>query len=550
MRDFAALYAELDRSTSTKAKVAAMAAYFRVHAPADCAQLLWVLSGAKLKRTAGVGLLRTTLAEATGLPLWLIEDTHAQVGDLAETIALLVRASAHETSTRIEAPLPAPADLGEALRLLQQFAKLDETAKAAALLGWWRVLPSAEVYVLMKLITGALRVGVSAPLVQRAAAEALGLTPELVATRLSGGFLPTDAAWEALARVDDDSEARSPAQPYPFFLASPLEQSPETLGEVGDFQLEWKWDGIRAQLLLREGEVHLYSRGEEMLDGRFPEVEAAARIQGLDGLVLDGELIAWAPGAEQPLPFLALQSRINLKKPGKAALAKAPVRFLAYDLLEADGVELRERPLAERRALLETRLAQVAPPIVLPPLLTARDWSEAAMLRAEARERGVEGLMLKRRDSVYRQGRKRGDWWKWKVAPLTLDAVLVYAQAGHGRRANLYTDLSFAVWDGDRLAMVAKAYSGLSDAELTELDRWIRAHTTERFGPVRAVQPLLVFELAFEAVQASSRHKAGVAVRFPRILRWRRDKTAAEADRLETLKALAGLAIKSGAADP
>lgn len=550
MRDFATLYAELDRSTSTKAKVAAMATYFRAHEPADCAQVLWVLSGAKLKRTAGVGLLRGTLAEATGLPLWLIEDTHAQVGDLAETIALLVRASTHEASPPMEAPLRAPADLGEALHSLQQFAKLDESAKAAALRGWWRTLPSAEVFVLMKLITGALRVGVSAPLVQRAAAEALDLSPEVVATRLSGGFLPTAAAWEALARPDEGDSARAPAQPYPFFLASPLEQAPETLGEVSDFQLEWKWDGIRAQLLLRSGEVHLYSRGEEMLDGRFPEVEAAARAQGLDGLVLDGELIAWTPGAEQPLPFLALQTRINLKKPGKAALAKAPVRFLAYDLLEADGVELRERALAERRALLEARLAGVMPPIVLPPLLAASDWTEAANLREQARERSVEGLMLKRRDSLYRQGRKRGDWWKWKVAPLTLDAVLIYAQAGHGRRANLYTDLSFAVWDGERLAMVAKAYSGLSDAELAELDRWIRAHTTERFGPVRAVQPLLVFELAFEAVQASSRHKAGVAVRFPRILRWRRDKPAAEADRLETLKALAGMKIGSGAADP
>src|SRR5690606_928106 len=328
-------------------------------------------------------------------------------------------------------------------------------------------------------------------------------------------------------------------QPYPFFLASPLETAPEVLGPPGDWLLEWKWDGIRLQLIRRGGEVALWSRGEERLDGRFPEIEAAAAGLPRD-CVMDGELLGWREGEEQPLPFTALQTRIQRRKPGPKTLAATPARVRAYDLLELEGEDLRDRPQYERRQALDELLqAHGDPRLQLSPAVQVADWDAASRLREEARERGVEGLMLKRLGAPYQSGRRRGDWWKWKVDPLTIDAVLIYAQSGHGRRSTLFTDYTFALWEGDVLLPVAKAYSGLDDKEILALDRWIRAHTVDRFGPVRAVEPVQVFELAFEAVNLSARHKSGVAVRFPRILRWRHDKPAAEADRLDTLRSLA-----------
>ncbi|MGH8078861.1 MAG: cisplatin damage response ATP-dependent DNA ligase, partial [Lysobacter sp.] len=327
--------------------------------------------------------------------------------------------------------------------------------------------------------------------------------------------------------------------PYPFFLASPLEAARGSLGPIEGWLLEWKWDGIRLQLIRRQGEVALWSRGEERLDGRFPEIEAAASTLPRD-CVLDGELLGWRGDAEQPLPFTALQTRIQRRKPGAKTLAATPVQVLAYDLLELDGEDWRARPLAQRRDALEGLLtAHGDPRLRLSPSVQVNSWEAAAILRRGARERGVEGLMLKRLASVYQSGRRRGDWWKWKIDPLTIDAVLIYAQSGHGRRSTLFTDYTFALWEGDVLLPVAKAYSGLDDKEILNLDRWIRAHTVERFGPVRAVEPVHVFELGFEAVNRSSRHKSGIAVRFPRILRWRHDKPASEADRLDTLRALA-----------
>src|SRR5690606_14867813 len=324
-----------------------------------------------------------------------------------------------------------------------------------------------------------------------------------------------------------------------FFLASPLEVEPASLGPVTDWLLEWKWDGIRVQLLLRDGEVALWSRGEERLDGRFPEIEQAATALP-EGTVIDGELLAWRADEDAPLPFTALQTRIQRRKPGPKTLADTPVRVVAYDLLELDGRDLRQMPQRERRVLLERVLATLGDPrITLSPQVLPTSWEHAADLRGQSRERGVEGLMLKRADAVYQSGRRRGDWWKWKIDPLTIDAVLIYAQAGHGRRSTLFTDYTFGLWHEGALVPVAKAYSGLDDKEILKLDRWIRAHTLERFGPVRSVEAVHVFELGFEAVNRSSRHKSGIAVRFPRILRWRHDKPAAEADVLATLQALA-----------
>ncbi|MGN6740441.1 ATP-dependent DNA ligase [Dyella sp.] len=529
MRRFAALYAELDRTASTLAKREAITAYLREAPPADAAWAVHVLGGGKLRRLATSTELRQALAASTGYADWLIDESYQHVGDLAETIALMLP--------------PGDGSLGEVPlhvwleQRLPALAKMDGTERIATLQSWWRALKPEQVFLLNKLITGSLRVGVSQRLVVQALAAWSGQPTDLIAHRLSGTWRPTATALAALAAPVGEDEHLAD-RPYPFFLASPLEGDVAALGDPRDWLAEWKWDGIRAQLMWRDGRAGLWSRGEERLDGRFPEIEQAAASLPMDG-VLDGELLAWDVQTAKPLPFTALQKRIGKLKPGPKLLAGTPVRFMAYDLMERAGEDLRERPLHERRGLLADLLAPADEALMLSPALVADAWDTLTTERTQSRERQTEGLMLKRIDSPYRVGRKRGDWWKWKVDPHTIDAVLLYAQPGHGRRSGLFTDYSFGVWHEGELVTVAKAYSGLDDAEIARLDRWIRAHTTERFGPVRAVEPVHVFELAFEAVQLSGRHKSGVAVRFPRIARWRTDKQPADADHLDDLRRLA-----------
>ncbi|MGN6520103.1 MAG: ATP-dependent DNA ligase [Dokdonella sp.] len=532
MRRFAELYTTLERSTATGDRRAALVAYFREAAPGDAAWALLLLSGGRVggakQRIANARELREWIAEESGTPSWLVDECYDAVGDLGETLALLLDDPAQRAA---DVPLSEWIE-----QRLLPVANADEAARRAVVVEAWRTLPFAERLLFNKLLTGALRVGVSQGLVQQALAEVAGIDVALIAQRMLGAWEPGAEFFERL--LSREALPSDRASPFPFFLASPLEAEPESLGPVDDWLAEWKWDGIRLQLIRRDGEVALWSRGEERLDGRFPELEAMAlRLPG--DVVVDGELVAWRDGPT-PLPFGALQTRIQRRKPGPKILADTPARMIAYDLLEKAGQDLRALPLAERRR----RLAAVVeatddPRFALSPSIVFDDWDAAREARATARERGAEGLMLKRLASVYQVGRRRGDWWKWKVDPLTIDAVLIYAQSGHGRRSTLYTDYTFGLWDGDTLVPVAKAYSGLDDAEILRLDRWIRAHTLERFGPVRSVQAEHVFELGFEAVNRSTRHKSGVAVRFPRILRWRTDKKFGDADRLDTLKALA-----------
>ena len=528
VKQFADLYRELDQSTATLDKRAALVRYFRSAPPADAAWAMWLLSGGKLARIANTRELREWIVQESGQPDWLVEDSYDHVGDLAETLTLLLDdpPSAHDDRSLVE----------WIEGILLPIANKEVELRRVAVVGGWNALPFDQRLLFNKLLTGSLRVGVSQRLVQQALADMSGIDISRLAQRMLGAWTPTPGFLRNLLSVEELPEDRQ--QPYPFFLASPLENEVESLGDIGEWLLEWKWDGIRLQLIRRLGEVALWSRGEERLDGRFPEIEDAATTLPRD-CVIDGELLVWLEG-DAPLPFTALQTRIQRRKPGARTLADTPARVLAYDLLELDGEDLRARPLAQRRALLESLLAQHGDPcIVISPLVSAENWQQAALLREGARERGVEGLMLKRTESVYQSGRRRGDWWKWKIDPLTIDAVLLYAQSGHGRRSTLYTDYTFGVWDGDALVPVAKAYSGLDDKEILSLDSWIRANTLERFGPVRSVKAHHVFELGFEAVNRSKRHKSGIAVRFPRILRWRHDKPPAEADRLETLQALA-----------
>ncbi|MFC7703318.1 ATP-dependent DNA ligase [Plastorhodobacter daqingensis] len=523
MKRFARLFNALDRTTRTNAKVAALAAYFR-EAPED--DRLWtiaLLSGRRPRRAVNATQLRLWAADRAGIPLWLFEEAYPVVGDLAETIALVLPPPARESD------LP----LSHWTRLLLDLGPAREAEKKTAILDAWDQLDETERFLFNKLVTGGFRIGVSQKLMTRALAEATGQDEAVLAHRLMGDWAPQSTSFAALVLSNDPAADLS--RPYPFCLAHAVEGDPAALGPEADWLAEWKWDGIRAQLIRRGGEHYLWSRGEELMTDRFPEF-AALRDFLPDGTVIDGEVLAW--GQDIPLPFAALQKRIGRKTVPKKLLAEAPAMMLAYDLLEWEGRDIRMQPFCERRRLLEGALASLPPALPLrpSPLVEIADWQALAERRAAARTELAEGLMLKRRNAPYHAGRKRGDWWKWKLDPLTIDAVMIYAQAGHGRRATLYTDFTFAVWDGPDLVPFTKAYSGLTDAEFNQITNWVRRNTLERFGPVRRVNPELVFEIAFEGIQESTRHKSGVALRFPRMARWRLDKPASEANTLADLR--------------
>jgi DNA ligase 1 len=563
MKRFAALYAELDATTSTRSKVEALQRYFAEAAPQDAAWAVYFLSGGKPRQVVATTRLRALACDMAGLEDWLFEECYQAVGDLAETIALV---------------LP-PGTGGEMLGLaawveerLLPLRGLGEDEVAARVRGYWNALDTPGRFLLTKLVGGGFRVGVSKLLVQRALAAHAGIDAKRVAQRMMGytdaRTWPSAARYTALLAPEDAPGTQDPGQPYPFFLAHQLDvpaaEFDSRLGPVADWQVEWKYDGIRGQIVKRQGQVFVWSRGEELVTERFPEIVALARHLP-DGTVLDGEILVLQANG-RPAPFALLQQRIGRKTLTKKVLADAPAAFIAYDLLEQGGQDLRAAPQHQRRERLQALLAGSA--LGLSPLVEAPGWPALAALRGESRARGVEGLMLKRRDAAYGTGRTKADglWWKWKIDPMSVDCVLVYAQAGHGRRASVYTDYTFAVWNRApadalqaqavvdaiaarrppepgalQLVAFAKAYSGLTDEEFKSVDAVIRRSTLEKFGPVRSVRPSLVFELGFEGINRSPRHKSGIAVRFPRMLRIRRDKPLHEAGTLQDLEALLNL---------
>jgi len=574
MKQFAALFAQLDGSTSTLHKVQTLRAYFHAAPAEDAAWAVYFLSGGKPKRTVPTRTLREVALQVSGLPDWLFEESYQAVGDLAETIAHVLPISPNAT----------PNAHGLAWwmqhRILPLRSMPDEE-RVLAVQACWNELSAVERFLFVKLVGGGFRVGVSKLLVTRALAEVSGLDAKVIATRMMGfadaNNQPGAAQFTALIAPETSAqvEAGRTGQPLPFFLAHPLQDPPESLGVHTDWLVEWKYDGIRAQVIKDGGKVWVWSRGEELVSEQFPELQEAFS-SWPEGSILDGEILVW-PGGDVPAGFNALQGRLNRKVVSKKLMADFPVVFLAYDLLRLAGVNTVNTAQRERRQLLEKffvehRHASVAnnmPRLLLSQLVQARGWTELKALREESRVRGVEGFMLKHADSRYGVGRTKAEglWWKWKVDPMTVDCVLVYAQRGHGRRASLYTDYTFAVWEtppadaeqaqevaqaianGEkvedtvarglpRLVPFAKAYSGLTDEEFKEVDRVIRKHTVDKFGPVRTVVPVLVFELGFEAISRSGRHKSGVAVRFPRMLRIRHDKPLHEADHLAVLEAL------------
>jgi len=528
MHRFAALFAALDSTTKTNAKIAALADYYRDAPHDDAAWATYFLSGNKTKRLVSTKMLRQWTAEAAKIPEWLFQESYDAVGDLAETMSLIVPPG----SSMDDATLTHWIE-----QRLLPLAKMSEESQREAMFAIWEQTELLDRFVIMKLITGAFRVGVSARLVTRGIAEATTVGVDVLAHRLMGNWKPTADFFGRL--IDPNATDTRISQPYPFCLAHAIdvESGVEAIGDPRDYLVEWKWDGIRGQVIRRGGRTFIWSRGEELMEARWPEIESSSELLD-DGTVLDGEILP-EDASGQLLPFAQLQRRIQRKTVGKKLLTEVPVVFRAFDCLEENGHDLRALPLDKRRQRLEAIIENTQPRnIKVTELLRGDSWDHLAAFRAACRERQSEGLMLKRRDAPYDVGRVRGTWWKWKIEPYTIDAVLIYAQRGHGKRASLYSDYTFAVWENETLVPFAKAYSGLTDAEIRKVDAFVRNHTKEKFGPVRSVTPELVMELAFEGLQISKRHKSGVAVRFPRIARWRHDKKPQDANQLADLKAL------------
>ncbi len=526
MERFAKLVRELQNTTRTTDKRDALVTYLQQAPDADKVWLVALLTGRRPKRLVNTTILSSWALQKAGLPEWLFSECYHTVGDLAETISLILPAV-----TERESP-----ELSQVMLEIRRLQSGTESDKFAFINRLWSHLDQPAVFVFNKIIIGGFRMGVSQNILIQALAAYAEKDVQEIAHLISGNWDPYTISFKEL--IHENSIEVDASKLYPFCLAYALEQEPEELGSPSEWQVEWKWDGIRGQMIRRQGSLFVWSRGEELITHRFPEFQQFF-FQLPDGVVLDGEILSWAD--HRPLPFQYLQTRVTRKSVSKKQLAAAPVVFLAYDLLELEGKDLRQQPLSERRKLLEQLVARVNHPnLLVSPLVQFEEWKELSDLMTTARERGCEGFMLKRKASTYQAGRRRGDWWKWKIDPLSVDAVLIYAQKGSGKRGSLFTAYTFAVRDGEQLVPFARAYSGLTDKEIMAVDRFIRQNSLETFGPVRTVKPELVFEIGFEGISRSNRHKSGVAVRFPRMLRWRQDKNSDEINTIDDLKQLLG----------
>ncbi|CAN5253783.1 ATP-dependent DNA ligase [soil metagenome] len=523
MKQFAELFLQLDRTNKTNEKVALLKSYFLLAPEEDKIWALALFTGRRPPRPVKAAQLQSWAMELAGIPQWLYRESYNAVGDMAETISLLLPVSISTTDK----------SLADWCNQLATLTKVDDATRKEFILDAWHQLSPFETFVFNKLMMGSFRVGVSQTLVIRSIAEATEQEATLITHRVMGDWNPFKISFNHLIQAVNASDQVS--KPYPFYLAYALEGTLEELGNREDWFVEWKWDGIRAQIIFRQNQLYIWSRGEELVTDKFPELVEFKKYLA-DGTVLDGEIVCFHDG--KPLPFNVLQTRIGRKNVTKKILQEAPVVFIAYDILEYHNQDVRSQPQEKRRTLVKAVYDQAQSPSVfhLSELVEFTSWDDVRKLHTLSREKFVEGFMIKRKDAAYQTGRRKGDWWKWKIDPLTIDAVLIYAQKGHGRRAEFYSDYTFAVWDNDKLIPFAKAYSGLTDAEIKEVDRFVKQNTLEKFGPVRTVKPALVFEIGFEGIATSSRHKSGIAVRFPRMLQWRKDKAVEEADTLETLK--------------
>ena len=522
MKQFAELVKVLGGSTKTNDKLQALSDYFSLAGDRDKVWVIAIFSGRRPRRSVSSRLLAEWCMEQASIPSWLFGESYGAVGDLAETIALLLP----ENTSAVQAE----ESLHYYVEQLLNLGSSVEEEKKNFITTSWAKMDRDERFVFNKLITGSFRIGVSQKLMVNALAKTVNTDANTIAHRISGNWDPSTTQFGQLLSADTTDDSK----PYPFYLAYAIESDIHELGEPNEWQAEWKWDGIRGQIIKRNNDLFVWSRGEELMTDKFPEFHSL--IHHLpDGIVLDGEIMPFADN--KALPFALLQTRIGRKNITKKHLQEAPVAFIAYDIVEHEGSDIRGNTLEERRGLLEGIVSTVSSPVLhASPVVEFRNWDELTQKRSNARDINSEGIMLKRKNSSYGVGRKRGDWWKWKIDPLVIDAVMIYAQKGSGRRSNLYTDYTFAVRDGDKLVSFAKAYSGLTDKEFAEIDNFVKRNSLEKFGPVRTVKPELVFEIAFEGIAASNRHKSGVALRFPRMNRWRKDKKPDEINTLDDLK--------------
>ncbi len=521
---FAQLVTQVSTSTKTNDKLQSLVDYFAVAPDNDKVWVIAIFSGRRPRRTVNSRLMRDWCSEITGYPSWLFDESYHTVGDLAETLALLLPETKQEGQVN--------KNLSDYLEMFIAIEKQDESVRKKYITDSWNQMNRDERFVFNKLITGSFRIGVSQKTIVNALSKTVELAPAVIAHRISGNWDPVTTTFKDL--LSETASISDFSKPYPFYLAYALEDVPASLGAPSDWQAEWKWDGIRGQIIKRNNELFVWSRGEELMTDKFPEYIILKDLLP-EGVVIDGEIIPSVDG--KPLPFSVLQTRIGRKNIGKKQLQDAPICFFAYDLLEHNGTDIRGLSLLERRARLEEIILPISnKSIQISEIINFNSWDELEEIRKHSREMNSEGIMLKRKASDYKVGRKRGDWWKWKIDPLTIDCVMVYAQKGSGRRSNLYTDYTFAVKDGDKLVTFTKAYSGLTDKEFAQVDNFVKRNSIEKFGPVRTVKPELVFEIAFEGIAASNRHKSGVALRFPRMSRWRKDKTAEEINTLDDLK--------------
>lgn len=523
---------KLATTTKTNAKLEAIRAYF---SKANSEDKIWVIAlftGRRPKRSVNSALLRNSCMQAANIDPWLFEECYHTVGDLAETISLLIPENNIDTKDVVEY------SLSHYMNLLRNIGKEDDDVKALFVTEAWAQMNRSEIFVFNKLITGGFRIGVSQKLMVNAIAKTTDVSSSIIAHRIMGDWNPATISFDEL--MSTEHSAADDSKPYPFYLAYAIENEISELGNEDEWQAEWKWDGIRGQIIKRNDELFVWSRGEELMTDKFPEYKILQELLP-NGTAIDGEIISLATPPDEgnfaPLPFSALQTRIGRKNITAKQLKEAPVGFIAYDIIEENGEDIRMMSMLERRNKLEEIINKINVPFLhLSPIIEFTKWEELIEIRKQSRDKGSEGLMLKRKNSEYKDGRKRGDWWKWKIDPLTIDAVMIYAQKGSGRRSNLYTDYTFAVKDGDNLVTFAKAYSGLTDKEFAQVDNFVKKNSIEKFGPVRTVKPELVFELAFEGIAESKRHKSGVALRFPRMSRWRKDKKLEDINTLDDLK--------------
>jgi DNA ligase 1 len=523
MKHFTRLFTELDQTTKTLGKIKALIDYFDHASDQDKLWTIAILSHRRPKRSVNATYLAEWARELSGLPEWIFYESYTVVGDLAETITLVLPSEFEQSDFT----------LTYWIDFIKSLEPLDIPEKKEKIQQAWKQLNESERFVFNKLITGGFRIGVSQQLMVKALAKHANVKEAIVAHKLMGNWSPDINTFQDLLYSTEDTDI---SKPYPFYLAYPLEEDVATLGDPNEWIAERKWDGIRGQVIVRKGQLFVWSRGEELVTDKYPEYQVMLNLLP-DGTVIDGEILPFKD--DLPMLFNSLQTRIGRKTLSPKILKDVPVSFVAYDVLEWEGEDFRNRPFEERRQKIEEICNRVNSNVLrLSPRLQFDTWDKLAEERMRSREFLSEGIMLKRKSSIYRNGRRRGDWWKWKIDPFTVDAVMIYAMRGHGRRANLYTDYTFAVWDGDQLVPFAKAYSGLTDEEIRQVDRWVKANTVERFGPVRSVKPELVFEIAFEGINRSPRHKSGIALRFPRMARWRKDKKASEANTLNDLNAL------------